>query len=79
MVGPLLDVGSAVPLLVALLDDLVEDDPEGLPPGGAAVELQPTSTIPAATTVDAPTSAASRDGLDEWPRVLARIVSRFSL
>ena len=78
MVGPLLDVGSAVPLLVAVLDDLVEDDPEELPPGGVAVELQPTS-IPAATTVEAATSAASRDGTDEWPSVLARIVSRFSL
>jgi hypothetical protein len=79
MVGPLLDVGSAVPLLVALLDDLVEDDPEELPPGGVAVELQPTSTIPAAATADAATSAASRGGLDKWPSMLARIVSRFSL
>jgi hypothetical protein len=65
VVGPPLSVVSAVPLVVAVLDDLVEDDPEGLPPGGVAVELQPTSTIPAATTAEAPTSAASRDGADE--------------
>ena len=78
MVGPLLDVGSAVPLLVVVLDDLVEDDPEVLPPGGLAVELQPASTN-AATTADAPQRSQPRRRWTSQPSVLARIVSRFLL